>query len=182
MTHQPAISYSISFHFPFNRAGGRTLTLAEEMNTQPRPTEEEFKAAAEDAFGFLGPHGFALEMPSRYPEDRFQIWFRRGDFVIVVRGEGWGEFTATTIEHTSGVELDIGRLVPKDQRPALPKNRKKWPGQLEQMNRQAKWLATYGIDFLGGDYERFFALARPLPPYKEPISSKGKQVGSSNGG
>ena len=28
MTHQPAISLSISFQFPFNRAGGRTSTLA----------------------------------------------------------------------------------------------------------------------------------------------------------
>ena len=37
MTHQPAISFSISFHFPFNRAGGRTSNVRRinKMKTLP---------------------------------------------------------------------------------------------------------------------------------------------------
>ena len=31
MAHQPAISFSISFQHPFNRAGGRTSNVAQEM-------------------------------------------------------------------------------------------------------------------------------------------------------
>ena len=33
MSHQPAISFSISFHFIFNRAGGRTSNVGQEMKT-----------------------------------------------------------------------------------------------------------------------------------------------------
>ena len=33
MTHQPAISFSIAFHFPLNRAGGRTSNVREEMKS-----------------------------------------------------------------------------------------------------------------------------------------------------
>ena len=32
MTHQPAISFSNSFHFPFNRAGGRSSNVMQRMN------------------------------------------------------------------------------------------------------------------------------------------------------
>jgi hypothetical protein len=34
MTHQPAISFSISFQHPFNRAGGRTSDVLQEMKTK----------------------------------------------------------------------------------------------------------------------------------------------------
>jgi hypothetical protein len=37
VTHQPAISFSISIHFPFNRAGGRTSNVSPE-NEDPHPT------------------------------------------------------------------------------------------------------------------------------------------------
>ena len=33
MTHQPAISFSISFPSPFNRTGGRTFNVREEMKS-----------------------------------------------------------------------------------------------------------------------------------------------------
>ena len=140
------------------------------MKAVTRATEDEFRRTCKSAFEFLERCGFVPIEPERYPENRFQVWYRRGDFMVIVSGEGWGEFTSTTIEHSSGVELDIGRLVPKDKRPVPPKNRKKWPGQLELMNRQASWLETYGQDFLGGDATRALGLARPLPPYKMPIS------------
>ncbi len=36
MTHQPTISFSISFQFPFNRAGGRTSNVRQEMPVRIR--------------------------------------------------------------------------------------------------------------------------------------------------
>ena len=33
MTHQPAISFSISFQHPFNRAGGRTSNVRQKIKT-----------------------------------------------------------------------------------------------------------------------------------------------------
>ncbi len=35
VTHQPAISFSISIHFPFNRAGGRTSNVRQKIRTPP---------------------------------------------------------------------------------------------------------------------------------------------------
>jgi hypothetical protein len=36
VTHQPAISFSNSFHFPFNRAGGRTSNVDRKKKKKPR--------------------------------------------------------------------------------------------------------------------------------------------------
>jgi hypothetical protein len=38
MTHQPAISFSNSFHIPFNRAGGRTSNVRPKQYEAACPT------------------------------------------------------------------------------------------------------------------------------------------------
>jgi hypothetical protein len=139
------------------------------MDSNTRPTEDEFRKSCREAFGFVKSYGFEEVKPARYPEDHFQVWYRRADYVLIVRGEGWGEICCSTIEHSSGVEVGFGQLVPKEMRSPLPKNRKKWPGQLDQMKKQAQWLEKFGVDFLSGDTARFHSLARALPPYKKPF-------------
>ena len=37
MARQPAISFSNAFHFPFNRAGGRTSNVLQKMDTNTKP-------------------------------------------------------------------------------------------------------------------------------------------------
>ena len=44
VTHQPAISFSISFHHPFNRAGGRTSYVAKIFLTMTRQTKHALRA------------------------------------------------------------------------------------------------------------------------------------------
>lgn len=129
------------------------------------PSVEEFRATAREAFQFAAAHGFAEVPAQRSPEDPFQIWFRRGDEFIVVKGEGWGSAASVVLEHVSGVESPVIYLVPPESRPTR-KRQGRDLGQLEQIREQASWLEIHGRDFLRGDLARFLSLASPLPPWK----------------
>ncbi|MEO7100151.1 MAG: MotA/TolQ/ExbB proton channel family protein [Luteolibacter sp.] len=64
MTHQPAISFSNSFHLLFNRAGGRTSNVLQEMKTSPyAPSSREIsidRPAKAKWSGLLAGLGVAL--------------------------------------------------------------------------------------------------------------------------
>ena len=132
----------------------------------PIPTVEEFRNAVREAFQFVATHGFIEVPPQRLPDDSFQIWFRRGDEFIVIKGEGWGDSASVDLEHASGLELAVIYLVPPTSRPAKPKQGWRSVSQLDQVREQASWLEVHGSDFLRGDLARFRGLAKPLPPYK----------------
>ena len=133
------------------------------------PSLEAFKNTCRDAFSFVATHDFREVSPQRN-QDAFQVWFHRGDDFIIVQGEGYGTVASAHLEHVSGVELPIIHLVPPDARPAKWERGNRQPSQLEQVCRQASWFESYGGDFLQGDLDRFFRLAKPLPPWKERLS------------
>ena len=64
MTHQPAISFSITFQFPFNRAGGRTSNVRQRMEPPPpeslSPSESPSERHVLSHFLLLGPVTGAL--------------------------------------------------------------------------------------------------------------------------
>jgi hypothetical protein len=130
------------------------------------PSAEVCRATAREAFHFAAAHGFAEVPAQRSPEDAFQVWFRREDEFIVVKGEGWGSAASVALEHISGIELPVIYFVPPESRPAR-KRQGRDLGQLEQIREQAAWLEVHGGDFLRGDLARFRSIARPLPPYKK---------------
>lgn len=132
----------------------------------PIPTVEEFRIVAREAFQFAVAHGFTEVPALRWPDDQFQIWFRRGDEFIIISGEGWGSTASVDLEHISGVELPVIYLVPPESRPKRSKHKWRNSSQLSQIREQALWLKLHGNDFLSGDLARFLSLARPLPPYK----------------
>ena len=55
VTHQPAISFSISIHFPFNRAGGRTSNVLPDDSTHHKRADllRTCKDAAQRSVGVL---------------------------------------------------------------------------------------------------------------------------------
>ena len=136
------------------------------------PTFEEFKSVCREAFGFVAAHGFRDVPPQRTP-NAFQVWFCRGDEFIIVQGEGHGAVASAHLEHVSGVELPIIYLVPPEARPPKWKRGMPQPSQLEQVRRESSWLRLHGEDFLRGDLQRFFSLAKQLPPWKERLSNEG---------
>lgn len=132
------------------------------------PTRQEFVQTVREAFAFLRRFGFC-EVPPRSHRRRehFQVWFRADQRYVIVSGEGYGTIASVMLEHESGLELPEIDLVPPAHRPGTKGNpRKVQPGQLEQVREAARRLEEYGADFLSGDESRFFATAKPLPPYK----------------
>jgi|SRR5262245_2474576 len=131
------------------------------------PPLSEFCTAVREAFSFLRTFGFEeVAVPAHRSSNPFQIWFRAGDRLVVVVGEGYGTMASVTLEH-DGRELSEIYLVPTDERPGRA-GRKHQLGQLEQIHAAARRLQHYGADFLAGDVSRFLSIAKPLPPYKKP--------------
>jgi len=132
------------------------------------PTQQEFTETVREEFTFLRQFGFQEVRP--HPDrakNRFQVWFRAGDRLVIVHGEGWGTVASVMLEHDSGLELAEIDLVPAADRPGRKHERREMqPGQLEQVREAARRLAQYGADFLEGDIRRFLTHAKPLPPYK----------------
>src|SRR5215510_717101 len=132
------------------------------------PTLQEFTETVREAFTFLGQFGFQEVRPHPHrAKDPFQVWFRAGQRLVIVRGEGWGTVASVMLEHDNGLELAEIDLVLAADRPGLKnKRREMQAGQLQQVREAARRLAQYGTDFLEGDLTRFLAQAKPLPPYK----------------
>jgi hypothetical protein len=137
-----------------------------------RPTLEEFLATCREALGYLKGYGFSEVTP---PSDRgrnpYSIWFRAGDRMVIVEGEGWGEIASITLEHKKGLELSEIFLVPKERRPKPMRKRGKENTQLKQVREAATRLREFGVDFLEGNVERFLQYAKPLPPYKRSVKN-----------
>jgi len=141
------------------------------MSSAPAPPSlEDFKNTCRDAFSFVTVHGFHEVTPQRTASP-FQVWFCRSEEFIILHGEGWGDTASAFIEHLSGVELAIIYLVPPKARPRKWNRGKRAPSQLEQIRQQASWLQSHGEDLLHGDLDRFFRLAKPLPPWKARLSN-----------
>ena len=141
------------------------------MREPPRPPSlEEFLQVAREAFAFLLPYGFSeVSPPPHRSGNRFELWYRAADRVVVVMGEGYGMFARVMLE-CGEFEMSPFFLVPPEERPPRPRKRAPQPSQLEQLRSEATRLEKYGGDFLAGDLRRFQALAEPLPPYKRPRS------------
>lgn len=138
------------------------------MNQLRTPTLYEFLNTCRDELAYLKDYGFnEVSPPNHRSANKFEIWFRADDRYIIVQGEGWGEIAYIMLEHASGLELGEIFLVPKDKRPKKKKRKKRGNSQLQQVRNAAKRLKLYGVDFLEGNLERFFALAEKLPPYKQ---------------
>ena len=136
----------------------------------PTPTRQEFVDTVRDAFAFLRQFGFSeVSPPSHRAREHFQVWFRADQRFVIVKGEGYGTTASVTLEHESGFELPEIYLVPAEDRPGTKGKRSQaQAGQLQQVRDAARRLEEHGADFLAGDASRFFASARPLPPYKRP--------------
>lgn len=132
------------------------------------PALDEFLATCREALEYLKDYGFSEVTP---PSDRcgnpYEIWFKAGDRLVIVKGEGWGEIASITLEHTKGMELSEIFLVPKEKRPVPMKKNT----QLILVRKAAARLREYGSDFLEGNIERFLKYAKPLPPYKRPVKN-----------
>ena len=133
------------------------------------PNVDQFRATCRDALSFLAQHGFREVPPPKHrAENPFQVWFAADERLVLVQGEGWGMMASVTLEHSSGVQLPVISLVPPDARPKRQGKRERRTTQLEQVREQARWLQTFGEDFLCGDLRRFLDRATPLPPYLQP--------------
>lgn len=141
-----------------------------EPHNSKAPTPQEFVETVRDAFAFLRPFGFSeVSPPSHRGREQFQVWFRADQRFVIVKGEGYGTAASVMLEHESGFELSEIDLVPPEDRPGTNGKRSKaQAGQLQQVRDAARRLQEHGADFLAGDTTRFFATARPLPPYKRP--------------
>lgn len=136
------------------------------------PSLEEFLATCREALAYLKDYGFSeVSPPSGRGNNPFAIWFRAGDRIVIVEGEGWGEIASITLEHMNGLKLPEIYLAPKETRPILKKQMVKGNTQLKQVREAALRLREYGTDFLEGNVERFFQYAKPLPPYKRAFKN-----------
>lgn len=134
---------------------------------EQKPTLDEFLTYCRATFKFLDEFGFReIDPPQNRRNNPFQLWFKMDQRNVVITGEGWGTSASVYLEHDDGFELAEIYLVPEDKRPGSNKKRKSYLTQLEQISQSANWLNEYGKDFLEGDLERFFKLARPFPPHK----------------
>ena len=135
------------------------------------PTFEEFVEASRNALAFLSDYGFKERaIPKSRDSEKFQVWFQAEDRFVVVKGEGWGEMATIDLEHSSGVHISEIYLVPVNARPKYQGSRKrKRSSQLEQIREAAERIRLYGMDFVGGQLERYFQLAKPLPPYLDRV-------------
>ena len=138
-------------------------------SSQTIPTLDEFLATCREALGYLSGFGFLeISPPSHRNRNPYQVWFMADDRIVVVKGEGWGQFASITLEHARGLELPEIYLVPKEHRPRPTKHKKGVNMQLQQVRDAAARLREYGTDFLEGNLTRFLEHARPFPPYKRP--------------
>jgi hypothetical protein len=136
------------------------------------PTLEEFISTCREALEYLKGYGFSeIKTPSDRYQNSYAVWFRAGDRMVIVEGEGWGEIASITLEHSKGLELSEIFLVPKEMRPKPKKQKVKENTQLKQVREAAARLREYGSDFLEGNVERFLQYAKPLPTYKWPIKN-----------
>jgi hypothetical protein len=137
----------------------------------PVPTHAQFVEECRRAFAFLAAHDFREVFPPRHRQgNRFLVWFRAAERSITISGEGWGQFAECHLEHDSGVRTAPIYLVPVELRAKPRKRRKNEPGigQLAEIRRQAETVQTHCGDFVEGDLERFFRIAKPLPSYLLP--------------
>jgi hypothetical protein len=65
VTHQPAISFSILFHFPFNRAGGRTSNVRQDMQTYSQIRSLIAPLLDEGMIIGLRAHGLTVDLVDR---------------------------------------------------------------------------------------------------------------------
>jgi hypothetical protein len=138
-------------------------------SSQAIPTLEEFRATCREALGYLRGFGFLeISPPPHRNRTPYQAWFKLGDQIVVVEGEGWGQFASITLEHTRGLELPEIYLTPNERRPRPTKHKKDLNRQLQQVRDAAARLREHGTDFLEGNLTRFLKQAKPLPPYKRP--------------
>jgi len=136
---------------------------------QATPTLDEFLATCREALGYLNGFGFLeVSPPPHRNRNPYQVWFMADDRIVIVEGEGWGEFASITLEHARGLELPEIFLVPKERRPKPSRNKKGKNTQLQQVRDAAARLRECGAEFLEGNLTTFLARAKPLPPYKRP--------------
>src|SRR6266702_2223832 len=115
--------------------------------SQEAPKLDEFLATCREALGYLSAFGFTeIRPPSHRSSNQYQIWFRAEDRVVIIAGEGWGQFASLTLEHARGLELPEIFLVPKERRPKFSKNKKRANTQLQQVRDSAARLREYGTD------------------------------------
>lgn len=138
-------------------------------SSQATPTLDEFLATCREALGYLSGFGFReISPPPHRNSNPYQVWFMADDRIVVVVGEGWGQFASIILEHTRGLELDEIFLVPKERRLKPTRNKKGENTQLQQVRDAAARLRQYGVEFLEGNLTTFLERAKPLPPYKRP--------------
>src|SRR5215510_5420750 len=99
------------------------------------PTQQEFTETVREAFAFLRQFGFEeVRPPPHRAKERFQVWFRADQRLVIVQGEGWGTVASVMLEHENGLQLAEIDLVPAPDRPGRKtKRREMQPGQLQQV-------------------------------------------------
>lgn len=114
------------------------------------PTLADFIGACDAAFAFLIiEYGFE-RAPDPREYNEFSVRYRKGDLGVDIYGEGWGKYATCDLIRGAD-ELDLGLLLPREQRTALP------TGQIAQVHALAARLKNQASDFLRGDLTRFEA-------------------------
>ena len=126
--------------------------------TEP-PTLAEFKEAARDAFGYLGPE-FAfreVEPPAQHLEvNPFVVWFANATTLVQVEGTSWG-FAAQVILGPAGAGVEWHETVPlwaiiNHRRPDLYEAAMSSADQLGDIRVYAHALRETAGDVLRGDF------------------------------
>ncbi len=132
-----------------------------------RPTPDEFRAAAREAFGFLvADHGFREERVARGSHNPVAVWFVNDTTRVVVEGINYGRNARVAVGRAGPIRSfennDLGDLASVRRSDlALTDEQvevERAAGQLGQIPRLAELLRACGAEVLRGEFSSFPAI------------------------
>jgi hypothetical protein len=139
------------------------------------PTLAQFKDACRREFSFLRELGYSEQDTD--PAERFSVSFSNGELILSIRGENWGKRAGVTLVHADGREAPVWWFVPVSERTKRPAFDSTGFSQLDDIRVAALTIARYCRDVLGGDAEKFDAVANEWrratdPRYRQSLQKR----------
>jgi len=139
------------------------------------PTLAQFKDACRRDFSFLRELGYSEQHTD--PAERFSVSFSNGELTLSIRGENWGKRAGVTLVHADGREAPVWWFVPVSERTKRPAFDATGFSQLDDVRIAALTIARYCRDVLGGDAEKFDAVANEWrrvtdPRYRQSLQKR----------